>query len=669
MSIHRNDKETTYMGDNKLAALLEKDRAIMDLAAVKSLMPAIHAAPSGERESDWIELVAPKASPELRSELMAFQKNQKPIRSKDSTMDRLDALRAEMRRQGLDGFVVPRADEFQGEYVPLYAERLAYITNFTGSAGLAIILLDHASIYVDGRYTIQVRAEVDSSLFDIRHVTNEPPEEWLRLFLKPGFRLSADPKLLTSTQWARFENICKQYEAAFIPAQENPLDAIWRDRPAAPFAPVTIQKDIYAGKSNAEKRQEIAEYLEKEKLDAAILSASDSVNWLLNIRGGDLPRTPFALGYAILHKDQHIDLFMDRRKFSSETLAHLGNNVTLFSPEEFQNHLAQLSRKKILVDQVSGNYWTVQNLRQAGAEIIIGDDPCALPKAKKNPTEIKGAIAAHLRDGAAIVRFLHWFSEEAPKGHLNEISAAEKLASFRRKDDLFRDFSFDTISAAGPNGAICHYRVSKESNRPIELNSLYLVDSGGQYKDGTTDITRTLAVGNPQPEMKDRFTRVLKGHIALACARFPKGTTGHQLDAIARLPLWQLGLNYDHGTGHGVGSYLSVHEGPQRISPAPNRIALEPGMILSNEPGYYKDGEYGIRIENLIVVQQGKDGFLEFETITMAPIDLGLVDKSLLDQAEIQWLNNYHQKVKERLAPLLTGDPAYTWFIHATRPI
>lgn len=659
-----------YRGEESLQHLLRNAPGAVPFSELKAMMPSILAAPGGDRAQDWIDLVAPKASPALRSQLIAYRKSVERQPAAPDFAKRLERLRHQMHQMGIDGFVIPRADEHQGEYVPKNAERLAYISNFTGSAGLAIILMERAAIFVDGRYTIQVRAEVDASLFDIRHVTKEPPEDWLRDFLKPGMKLAGDPKLLVSSQWKRFEEAARNSGAAFVPVEQNPLDAIWQDRPAPPIAPVHPHRENYAGKSSGEKRQQICTRLQKEMLDAMILSAPDSVNWLLNIRGGDIPRTPFSLGYAILHKDQHVDLFMDKRKFSPDALAHLGNQVSLHRPEDLQLHLQELGKKhaKIAIDPLTCSYWIKHQLEQSGAKILLEEDLCALPKAAKNAVEIEGTRNAHIRDGVAIVRFLHWLSLEAPKGHLTEISAAEKLAAFRRQNDLFRDFSFDTISAAGPNGAICHYRVTEASNRKIERDSLYLVDSGGQYLDGTTDITRTVVIGQASDEMRRNFTLVLKGHIALASACFPQGTTGHQLDALARMPLWQAGLDYDHGTGHGVGSYLSVHEGPQRISNAPNKVALLPGMILSNEPGYYKDGAYGIRIENLIVVKKKADAFLEFETITFAPIDRAVIEKELLTSGEKAWLNQYHERVWEKISPFLEAE-VKAWLKEATRPI
>ncbi len=460
-----------------------------------------------------------------------------------------------------------------------------------------------------------------------------------------------------------------------VAVETNPLDAVWSDQPPPPLAPVVPQDLRYAGRSAQDKRESLGRDLAGEGIAAAVLSNPDSLAWLLNIRGADVPRTPFALGFAVLHDDGAVELFMDRRKFSPGLENHLGNQVSVNPPEGFAAALDRLGQAKarVLVDPATAPSWVFDRLTEAGAATVERDDPCLLPKARKNEAELEGTRSAHRRDGAAVTGFLHWLAEAAPKGEVDELAAVDRLAGFRRKGDLFRDFSFDTISGAGPNGAIVHYRSSERTNRPLKSGEPYLVDSGAQYVDGTTDITRTVAVGPQAAETKDRFTRVLKGHIALALARFPKGTTGSQLDSLARYSLWQAGLDYDHGTGHGVGSFLSVHEGPQRISKIPNRVALEPGMIVSNEPGYYKTGAYGIRIENLVtVIEDARPGderpMLAFETLTLAPIDRNLVEKSLLTSAEIAWLDAYHARVRETLTPLVDKKTA-AWLAKVTAPI
>jgi len=665
----------TYQGDEALQSLLKKGQSFLSLDELAKAIPGIAAAPAGEHADEWTRLIMADPSAATKAQLNAYLDqwiNANRGMQSAKSADRVAALQQELRRRNLAGFVVPRADEHQGEYVPKRAERLAWISNFTGSAGLVIVLQDRVAIWVDGRYTLQVREQVDTSLFEILHITNAPPEAWIAKHLPKGGKLGFDPWLLTADTAQRFRSAAEQAGAELVACDSNPLDAVWHDQPAAPIAPVWPQDIRYTGSSSAEKRQQMAEKLVAQGRDAAVISAPDSICWLLNIRGGDVPCTPFALGFAILDNDGQVQLFMDRRKFPPETLAHLGNQVTLEQPEAFLGALDQLGMQKahVSVDAATAGIAISERLRKSGATVVIAEDLCALPKATKNAVEIEGTRRAHRRDGAAVAQFLAWIASEAPKGGLTEIDAVEKLADFRRRNDLFRGFSFDTISGAGPNGAVVHYRATPKTNRKLEMNSMYLVDSGGQYLDGTTDITRTLIVGQPTAEMKDRFTRVLKGHIALATAKFPRGTTGSQLDTLARRPLWDVGLDFDHGTGHGVGSYLSVHEGPQRISKVPNRVALEPGMILSNEPGYYKDGEYGIRIENLIVVQpvEGSANMLQFETITFAPLDLNLVETSIMTQAEIDWLNAYHAKVRDVLLPQLDGADA-EWLKTATRAI
>jgi Xaa-Pro aminopeptidase len=662
-----------YRGDAALAGLLKERKSYVDLSGLKAMLPGVAAAPAGERADDWMTLVAPDPDDAVKSQLRAFRASLAPKRGgAPSIADRLAALRAELKAQGLDGFIIGRGDEHQGEYVPQRADRLAWITGFTGSAGAAIVLAEEAAVFVDGRYTLQVREEVDPKLYQYQHLVTEPPERWIEGHLKKGQRIGFDPWLFTVDQARRFTDAAAKAGGTAAPVEKNPLDAIWGDQPPPPIAPVLPQDMRYAGRSSEDKRRAIGKALAAEGQDAAVISAPDSLCWLLNIRGGDVPRTPFALGFAVVDTAGHVDVFMDPRKFTPATLSHLGNEVTVQPREAFAGALDALGKekRKVAIDSNTAGVWIRDRLVKAGAAVRVGDDPCALPKATKNAVEIEGTRAAHRRDGVAVTNFLGWLAAEAPKGSLTEIEAAEKLASFRRRDPLFRDFSFDSISGAGPNGAIVHYRVSEKSNRKIENNSIYLIDSGGQYLDGTTDITRTVAIGTPTAEMKDRFTRVLKGHIALATVKFPKGTSGSNLDVLARRPLWEIGLDYDHGTGHGVGSYLSVHEGPQRISKMPNRVALEPGMIISNEPGYYKTGEYGIRIENLVVVQpvDGQQNMLQFETITLAPIDINLVDRTLLSADEVAWLNAYHRRVRETLSPQVDAATK-AWLTGATRPI
>ena len=589
---------------------------------------------------------------------------------------RLAALRAELKRHGLAGVLVPRADEHQGESVPPHAERLAWLTGFTGSAGLAVVLADAAAIWVDGRYTLQVRDQTPAELFEPHHVTQSPPTDWLAKRLRPGDRLGYDPWLHTIEGVERLRAACARAGAELVACPANPVDAVWVDRPGPPLAPVVPHDVTYAGRDAADKRREIARALQEARVDAVVLTAPDSIAWLLNVRGGDVRYTPLPLAFALVHADAAVDLFVDARKVRPGLAEHLGPEVRVAAPGDLGEALDRLgrARRKVQVDAGSAAAWIFERLGAAGAEVVRGADPCALPKACKNPVELAGARAAHRRDGAALCRFLAWLAGEAPRGRLTEIAAAARLDAFRAEQALFQEPSFPTISGAGPNGAIVHYRATPATDRRLEPGILYLVDSGGQYLDGTTDVTRTVAIGPPAAEARDRFTRVLRGHIRLARARYPAGTSGAQLDAFARAPLWEAGLDYDHGTGHGVGSYLGVHEGPQNISKRPSTVALGPGMIVSNEPGYYKTGAYGIRIESLVVVTppapvpDGELPLLGFETLTLAPIDLTLVEPAGLTGAERAWLDAYHAQVRETIAPLV--DPAtVAWLDRATRPV
>ncbi|HEY2444950.1 MAG TPA: aminopeptidase P family protein [Rhizomicrobium sp.] len=605
---------------------------------------------------------------------------QPPFQSFDDQSDaatcapRLAALRSEMAKRGLDGFLVPRADEHQGEYVPRRAERLAWLTAFTGSAGAAVVLKDKAAIFVDGRYTLQVRAQTDTRLFDPRDLIAEGPVLWIAANAPKGARIGYDPWLHTASGVDALRAAANHAGAELVACETNPIDAVWSDQPGPPLVKAVPHAIERAGESAEAKRMRIAEDLKKQGADAGVITMPDSICWLLNMRGGDIPHTPFVLSFAILNADGSTDLFMDARKSSPELVQHLGNAVRLNEPAEFPRALDHLKGKTVLADPNNCAAAVFDRLDRAGAKVQRGSDPCQLPKACKNAVEIEGMRKAHVRDGAALTRFLAWVAREAPNGHLTEIEAAEALEGYRRATDQLVDLSFDSISGAAPHAAIPHYRVTRSSNRTIHRNEIFLIDSGGQYPDGTTDVTRTMIVGSPSAEMRDRFTRVLKGHIALATVRFPEGTTGAALDAFARKPLWDAGLDYDHGTGHGVGSYLSVHEGPQNISKKPITQVLKPGMICSNEPGYYKADEYGIRIENLIVVGEpekiegGERGMMRFETITLAPIDLELVEPSLLTDDERDWLNAYHTRVRETLSPVVDSETR-AWLARATRAI
>ncbi len=670
--------EQPYQGDKVLAGLLKKSGAAMDLRQIQGLLPGVAAAPDGEHPDDWIGLVAPTADEATRAQLRALKRRvatASRAKALPAGAPRLAALRYELGKRGLAGFLIPRADEHQGEYVPPRAERLAWLTGFNGSAGLAVVLADRAAIFVDGRYTLQVRDQTDTSLFEPLHITDQPFESWIAAHLPKGGKLGYDPWLHTSDGLKQLRKILAQAGGELVALSTNPLDAVWPDQPPPPLAPVIAQDIRFAGRSSQDKRETLGHALGKDGIAAAVLSGPDSIAWLLNIRGADVPRTPFALGFAILHQDGGVELFMDRRKFAPGLEAHLGNRVAVNPPEGFGAALERLGQGKarVLIDAQTAPSWAFDRLNAAGALVVERDDPCLLPKARKNDVELAGTRAAHRRDGLAVTRFLNWVAQTAPSGKVDELTAVSRLADLRRGGEFFRDFSFDTISGAGANGAIVHYRSTKRTNRPLKLGELYLVDSGAQYFDGTTDITRTVAIGIPTAEMEDRFTRVLKGHIALAMARFPHGTTGSALDALARYALWQAGLDYDHGTGHGVGSFLSVHEGPHRIAKLPNRVALEPGMIVSNEPGYYKTGAYGIRIENLVtVIEDPRKGderpMLAFETLTLAPIDRHLIEKKLLTTAEIAWLDAYHARVRASLGADLDRETA-AWLTAVTAPI
>jgi Xaa-Pro aminopeptidase len=587
---------------------------------------------------------------------------------------RLAALRAELARRGIEGFLVPRADEHQGEYVPKRAERLAWLTAFTGSAGAAVVLKEKAAIFIDGRYTLQVREQTDTKLFDPRDLVSEGPSAWIAANAPKGARIGYDPWLHTANGLEALRNAATQAGAELVACSTNPIDAIWTDQPGRPLVKAVLHPLELAGESAESKRMRIAEDLRKSHADAGVITLPDSICWLLNIRGHDIPHTPFVLSFALVRADGSTDLFMDARKSSPELAQHLGNAVHLRDPEEFPWALEELSGKTVIADPANCAAAVFDQLQRAGAKVQRGPDPCQLPKACKNAVEIEGMRKAHVRDGAALTRFLAWMAREAPRGHLTEIQAAEALEGYRRATDSLVDISFDSISGAAAHAALPHYRVTRSSDRPIRSDEIYLIDSGGQYPDGTTDVTRTMIVGTPSAEMRDRFTRVLKGHIALAMVRFPEGTTGAALDAFARKPLWDAGLDYDHGTGHGVGAYLSVHEGPQNISKRPIVQALKPGMICSNEPGYYKEGDYGIRIENLVVVTEpenisgGERPMMGFETITLAPIDLELVEPALLMEEEREWLNRYHARVREMLSPVIDSDTR-AWLAHATRAI
>lgn len=594
---------------------------------------------------------------------------------------RLAALREELSRRGLDGFVVPISDEHLSEYVGAYAQRLAWLTGFGGSAGNVAVMKDAAAIFVDGRYTLQVRDQVDGRLYEYKSVPEDSMADWFAGNAAQGMRIGYDA-WLHNRGWA--DGVRAKLEAKgaeLVAVDSNPVDAVWQDRPAPSAAMVFTQDDKLTGRSSADKRAAIAAWLSEEKLDAVVISALDSVAWVLNIRGSDVERTPVALSFLIVAADGTADWFIASAKVPAQVAAGLGNAVRICERESFAAAFAKRAGQRIGVDPARTVAAVSEQIEAAGAQAISITDPAVLPKAIKTKAEQDGHRAAQARDGAAMARFLHWLSIEAPKGSVDEMRAEQQLESFRRATGHLRDLSFDTISGAGPNGAIVHYRVSEETNRKLEPGSVYLVDSGGQYPDGTTDITRTLWItgaGAPCGEVRDRFTRVLKGHIRLATQTFPKGTLGSQLDTLARQYLWEAGVDYAHGTGHGVGSFLSVHEGPQRIAKprggqAGGEQELLPGMILSNEPGYYKTGAYGIRIENLVLVEArdiaGREGeWMGFETLTLAPIDRSLLARELLSAEEVCWWNAYHARVLEVIGPQLDGD-VLAWLKAACAPL
>jgi|AP95_1055475.scaffolds.fasta_scaffold01059_8 Xaa-Pro aminopeptidase len=630
----------------------------------------------------WHRLIGSSVQPELAgllsSELALARKTDDGLTKSGTgpwpSANRLADLRKEMKAQSIDGFIIPLADEHQGEYVPKNAQRLTWLTGFTGSAGLAVVLASKAAIFVDGRYTLQAGEQVDSDHFEINHLVDTPADNWIADNLNAGEELGFDPWLHTADGVGRLRRVCEKAGGKLTPVSTNPVDAVWASQPPPSLTPAHLLDSSFTGSKSADKRQEISEILKSENVDAFVLTAPDSIAWLSNMRGGDVPYTPFSLAFGIIHADSSLDIYSDLRKFTDSVIETLGDDVTLHPRAEFLSALQHLGSKKLKVgiDLMSAAEIISQKIKESGGIIQRLTDPCQLPKARKNEVELNGMRQAHLRDGVALTRFLAWLDKNAPKGELSEMSAAEQLEKFRREGEHIQGLSFPTISGSGPNGAIVHYRVTQQSNRKLDQNSLYLVDSGAQYLDGTTDVTRTIAIGTPSAEMKDRFTRVLKGHIALARAVFPEGTSGSQLDILARSSLWQAGIDYDHGTGHGVGSFLGVHEGPHRISKMPSRVALEPGMVVSNEPGYYKSGEFGIRIENLVaVVEASAPDNAErplycFETLTLAPIDLTLIDNNLLNQGELDWIDGYHEKVRKALSPML-DEETKKWLIETTK--
>lgn len=592
---------------------------------------------------------------------------------------RVKLLRQWLADNGLDGFLVPRADEHQGEYVADRSARLKWLTGFSGSAGVALVLRDRAFMFVDGRYTLQVRGEVDLDIFAIESLVDNPPAVWIKDNLGKGARLGFDPWLHTINEVKALQASAEQSGATLVPLGKNPINIIWKDQPAPPVAPVETHPIGFAGELAKDKLARLAAAIGKDGATQAVLTDPSSIAWAFNIRGDDVPHTPLALGFAILAADGKHQLFMDQRKFSRTVAAYLTQLADLHEPGEFEAAIVALAKgsAKIALDPVLAAEKLRMLVEDNGGAVVLVPDPARIPRATKNQAEIAGSRAAHRRDGAAVAKLLCWLERQKP-GSLDEITVVTKLEEMRRQTGEetqmpLRDVSFDTISGAGPNGAIMHYRVSRATNRKLAKGELFLLDSGAQYQDGTTDITRTVPIGQPTEEMRERFTLVLKGMIGISTLRFPAGTRGSEIDAVARMALWKHGCDFAHGTGHGVGSYLAVHEGPQRIARTGTEKLLA-GMMLSNEPGYYKEGSYGIRIENLILVtpadqvEGGDIPMHSFETLTLAPIDVRLIRTDLLQREELQWLDAYHARVLAEIGPMLDGE-TLAWLEKATAPL
>ncbi|WP_272166227.1 aminopeptidase P family protein [Vibrio diabolicus] len=591
----------------------------------------------------------------------------------NETLSRVNAIREWLIQHNIDALLVPHEDEYLGEYVPAHNERLQWLTGFTGSAGAAVITKEKAAMFVDGRYTVQVTKQVPGDLFEYRHLIEEPALDWVLDNLPTNASVAIDPRMHSSA-WLDMAQAKLAGKLELNILTNNPIDELWHDRPAPVVSDVRLMPTEAVGQSSENKRQEIAQLVKKAGADSAVITALDSICWLLNVRGLDVSRLPVLLSHAILHSDSSVEYFLDPARLPADFDAHVGTGVTVHHPEALQSRLEAMTGKKVLVDPAISNAWFKLVLQNSGASVIAAADPCLMPKAAKNSVEIAGMKACHIRDGVAMSKFLCWLDAEVAAGKLHdEATLADKLEAFRSEDPTLMDLSFDTISAAGGNAAMCHYN---HENQPepgkLELNTLYLVDSGGQYLDGTTDITRTIAIGQPSSEMKKQFTLALKGHIGVARARFPKGTRGYQIDTLARQHLWAEGYDYDHGTGHGVGHFLSVHEGPASISKKQIDVPLTEGMVLSNEPGYYRADAFGIRIENLeLVVETPTNGdfpVLSFESLTRCPIDKRNINVDMLTRPELAWLNDYHQKVWDEISPLVEGD-VKEWLRQATLPV
>lgn len=661
--------------------LLRDSGARVDMVSAREILRGVLASPAAGDDEAWLSLIAPDdndvidALKELNTRIQTTLMDD-GLSRKTTDPERVAELRKEMKRRDLDVFIVPKADEHQGEFVAKRSERLQWLTAFTGSAGTCAVMARKAAVFVDGRYTLQVKKQVSGKLFEAHHAADKDLKTWLSENLSHGLRVGFDPWLITDAERRKLESVCTRAGAYLVAQPDNPIDAVWSGQPPAPITPMVPHAQKYAGETSAKKRKRLTDAMNEAGLDTIVLSAPDAIAWLLNVRGRDVPCTPVSLAFAVAHAAGGIELFTDPRKMSPGLETHFGPEVVVMETEALADELSHIGSRglKVGVDLANAPAKIAMTLRQAGAEIIDTRDPTLTMKARKNKTERDGMRAAHLRDGIALARFLSWIEKSASRGKTTEWDVGLKIDTLREELDLHRGPSFQTIAGYGANGAIVHYRASEKSSVKLKKGSLLLVDSGGQFLDGTTDVTRTIAIGKPTQEMKDRYTRVLKGHIALAAAQFPEGTTGGQLDTLARKPLWDIGLDYEHGTGHGVGSYLGVHEGPQSISKRPSQVELEPGMVVSNEPGYYKSGGYGIRIENLVMVrtikpQKGWERkLLGFETLTCAPFDLNLIEPKLLARKEIEWINGYHAWVKKSLEKQL-DKPVRDWLVKATKPL
>jgi Xaa-Pro aminopeptidase len=650
-------------------------------AAALAVLGGVVAAPEPpDGERGWMDLIVDDPAPDLAAALRRLKGDLATAApaiepaTKEESAARLTALRAEIAKRGLAGFVVPLSDPHQLENPPACAQRLRWLTGFTGSAGVAVVLADEAAVFVDGRYTLQVQKEVDVALYHPHHITERPPADWAAANLSVNARLGFDPWTMTEDEATRYTNALARVGATLIPIEPNPVDAVWRDRPPAPLSAVRVHDLVYAGTTSQDKRRVLGAGLAAQGVEAAVLTLPDSIAWLLNVRGGDVDHSPLMLAFALLYADGHVALFVDRRKLGNKVRAHLGSDVVVEPIDAFPAALEKLAARgaHVLADPASAPASVFARL--GTTTVVRAADPCQMPKACKTQAEIAGMKAAHERDAVALIRFLAWL--DGAKG-IDELGVAERLQQFRAEGERFRGLSFATIAGSGPNGAIVHYHSTPATNRTLAPGEVLLLDSGAQYWDGTTDVTRTLAVPGAKPwrDAQEAFTRVLRGHIALARACFPEGTSGSQLDALARLPLWEVGLDYDHGTGHGVGFHLGVHEGPQRISKVPNRVALKPGMVVSIEPGYYLTGAFGIRIENLAVVvpsadaqAQGGRPMLAFEPLTLVPIDRAMIVPDLLTEDEVGWLDGYHARVRALIGPRLEGADR-AWLERATAPL